>query len=452
MTPVAPQWASPGTSSQIRRSQYLSDALKQMQASRTPDSYRTGTATLANTLSDAVLGYARNNAEEKADAAIAADKTKLSDAIRGMFPDPAASGGAMDLTPGAVGQTADTLQTTAKNPQYAQLADLIFQSTGDPTAAINAGFGRQRQDVEDQRYKDERAYSRGRDQRGDYVQDRGFNYQVGRDATTDNQWQQGFDRGGEQFAITSGMTQQQIDEAKRHNRASEANDAERAAAAAKAATAAKPEDVGQLRKEYNSQATPFVNVRDAYSRLTAAGEAKTPAQQMSLVFSYMKMLDPTSAVRETEYANAENARGVPVAIQNLWNKVKDGQFLAPSQVEDFRKQAADLYKGAEDNYARTHDFYRQQAVDAGMSPDVIQDFRLPAEQSATAAAPQMFTGADGKQYSRDEATKVRNFFATLPPGLRDEGLISQLDSLLSDNGGATKAPSTEDLMKKYGVK
>ena len=431
-TTNAPSYASPQTAGTVRRSQHLSDAIRQMQSGRTADSYRTNTATFANILSDAVLGYARNNAETKADTALAADKTRLSDMIRGQFPDQQGianqqlgSDQAFDLTPQGNQQRQD-------QGKIGNLASMLFETSGDPTAAIQFGLGQQRQGIEDQRYADQQKYDRNRDTREDFVADRAFGESI-------SQFYANFDQSAKQFDATSGMTQQQIDEAARHNRATEGLSAMELAAKAAAGSAPKPEDVGALRKEWNAQAGDFRGVRDAYSRVQASADGATPAQQMSLIFAYMKMLDPTSAVRETEYANAENARGVPVAIQNVWNKLKDGQFLAPSQITDFKNQATALYANAEKDYTRSYDFYRGQAQQSGMAPDIIQDFRAADEEpQPERAKTSTISAPGGQEFSRDEAEAVRNFMSTLPENLQDPGFIAQLDMALG--AGAEASP------------
>lgn len=195
-----------------------------------------------------------------------------------------------------------------------------------------------------------------------------------------------------------------------------------------------PENIGTMRKEWNSQASEFRGVRDAYSRVQASGDGTTPAQQMSMIFAYMKMLDPTSAVRETEYANAENARGVPTAVQNIWNKVVDGQFLAPSQIADFKNQAKSLYQNAETDYGRSFKFYQDQAVGAGMSPDVIQDFRISPENVAPQAPPSAtITAPNGQQFTREKSVAVQNFMKSLPKSMQDPQFMAQLDNLLGQS-------------------
>ncbi len=82
-------------------------------------------------------------------------------------------------------------------------------------------------------------------------------------------------------------------------------------------------------------------IKEAYDKINAA--SPSAAGDMGLVFGYMKLLDPNSTVRETEYANASNTTGPAGKMAQLWNKVKDGQILTPQQRAQFRSEAAKIY-------------------------------------------------------------------------------------------------------------
>jgi len=64
-----------------------------------------------------------------------------------------------------------------------------------------------------------------------------------------------------------------------------------------------------LRKEFTKQAEKFILIRDAYTRVQAAGQEPSPAGDMALIYNYMKLLDPTSTVMAGEYATAKDAGG-----------------------------------------------------------------------------------------------------------------------------------------------
>lgn len=128
-----------------------------------------------------------------------------------------------------------------------------------------------------------------------------------------------------------------------------------------------------LRDDFTKQAQPFITQRDAKARLDNI--ETTGAGDMALVFTYMKLLDPTSTVREGEYASAANAAGVPSAVQGLYNKMIGGGTLDTKARSEIKSQANKFYETA----AKQHDKLQTQfagiAKRQGLKVDnVIVDF------------------------------------------------------------------------------
>ena len=118
-------------------------------------------------------------------------------------------------------------------------------------------------------------------------------------------------------------------------------------------------------------------VRDGYKKLLAT--EPTAAGDLSMVFSYMKMLDPNSVVREQEFANAQNAAGVPDRIRNQYNKLKSGQFLGEEQRKEFKEQAAKIYAEQYETQVNQKTAYGEIASRAGMDPrDVLDQVYAPS--------------------------------------------------------------------------
>lgn len=89
----------------------------------------------------------------------------------------------------------------------------------------------------------------------------------------------------------------------------------------------------------NKQVQDYKNVVISYNTISSAAENPSAAGDLSLIFQYMKVLDPGSTVREGEFANAQNAAGVPDRIRNLFNNWSKGQRLDENQRQDFITQA-----------------------------------------------------------------------------------------------------------------
>lgn len=98
-------------------------------------------------------------------------------------------------------------------------------------------------------------------------------------------------------------------------------------------------------------------VRDNYERIREGTQLTTGAGDIAVVFGYMKMLDPTSVVRETEQATVENATGVPAQVRNLWNKVYAGERLPPEARAEIAAAADQIYQQSAGNVEDTNNRY-----------------------------------------------------------------------------------------------
>jgi hypothetical protein len=175
----------------------------------------------------------------------------------------------------------------------------------------------------------------------------------------------------EKFLNELNLTKEQIDQAKAARRASDAAasksgaEAKRADAEASQISAGiipsdkRPEAEAKFRKEYSDQTKGYQDVKSAYGRILAVSDPKTPdeeaAADLALVFNFMKMQDPGSTVNTGEFANAQNAAGVPDRLRNAYNNLVTGGRLNPTQRKAFKGQAENLYKvaGQQETTVRT---------------------------------------------------------------------------------------------------
>lgn len=111
------------------------------------------------------------------------------------------------------------------------------------------------------------------------------------------------------------------------------------------ATGQSLKDATNLRKEFESypDVKNYRTMQENFNKIEASYENPSPAGDIAMIFSYMKMLDPGSTVREGEYATAQNAAGIPTKIRNAWNKAVDGTFLSEGQRRDFYSQARNQF-------------------------------------------------------------------------------------------------------------
>jgi hypothetical protein len=114
-----------------------------------------------------------------------------------------------------------------------------------------------------------------------------------------------------------------------------------------------------LRKEYNAHDSvkAYNDVRDAYEKVRSAAQIDSGPGDMSLIFGYMKMIDPGSTVREGEFATAEKAGGVSAEIRNIYNKALTGERLTPDLRRQFVESAEKMYSDTAQNLSDTNTRY-----------------------------------------------------------------------------------------------
>lgn len=139
-------------------------------------------------------------------------------------------------------------------------------------------------------------------------------------------------------------------------------------------------DEVNLRREFNNrqEVKDFRTIQSAYNSVRAAAQNPSAAGDLSLIFAYMKILDPGSVVREQEFANAQNAAGVPDQVRNLYNRALNGQRLNPRQRQDFVNQATGLFQSRRQTYDQIASEYRSYAEDYGVSADRVAPVDRPA--------------------------------------------------------------------------
>jgi len=126
-----------------------------------------------------------------------------------------------------------------------------------------------------------------------------------------------------------------------------------------------------LRKEFNDLSKPLTDVKSSYNRLQAAAQDTSGASDIAMIYSYMKMLDPGSVVREGEFATAANAGGIPEKIRNTYNKVMEGNRLTPVVRNQYLSVAKNIYGKTEKDAQKLTARYSDIAKRAGLNPQNI---------------------------------------------------------------------------------
>ena len=136
-----------------------------------------------------------------------------------------------------------------------------------------------------------------------------------------------------------------------------------------------PKFTQSLRKEYADLSKNYRAIQEGADRVKVGAELNNAVGDLSLIFGYMKLLDPGSVVREGEFANAENAQGVPDRVRNVWNKIVNGERLTSGMRQEFVAAASALANQQTQRQDRIDSQFREMATRAGINPDeVLMDF------------------------------------------------------------------------------
>jgi hypothetical protein len=128
-----------------------------------------------------------------------------------------------------------------------------------------------------------------------------------------------------------------------------------------------------LRKEFNGEGIykGYQEVKNAWSQINTGLNAKTPAGDLAAATKFMKLLDPTSVVRESELLMAMQASGALDRLYNYAQMRVAGTKLTPTQREDFRALSDEFYKTSLNQYNEKFNEYKDIALRNNLNPDDV---------------------------------------------------------------------------------
>jgi hypothetical protein len=92
--------------------------------------------------------------------------------------------------------------------------------------------------------------------------------------------------------------------------------------------AKKFEQEEKLRKEYIGRTKVYGELGTTYQNMKSSADAKTGPGDIALITGFMKMLDPGSVVRETEFATARDTSGLYERLRNQVTSLQSGQLFS----------------------------------------------------------------------------------------------------------------------------
>ena len=92
---------------------------------------------------------------------------------------------------------------------------------------------------------------------------------------------------------------------------------------------------------------------------------------IALIFAYFKMVDPTSTVREGEFATVDNSGGVSTRMANMYNKMLRGERLNKTQRAQIYRLADNKVKSAENSIKNAQNKYSSIAQKGGIDSALL---------------------------------------------------------------------------------
>ena len=164
----------------------------------------------------------------------------------------------------------------------------------------------------------------------------------------------------------------------------------------------------QLRSEFDKQAKNFDEARLGFEKVQKAAMTETPtgATDLALIFGYMKVIDPTSVVREGEFATAEEAGGVSERLRNLYNKVRTGQRLTQEVRDQFVQAARTQFQPYMDMQRNIENRYTNLSTAYNLDPTKVVLSRIPKVGTLANPYTTFATEADAEAANLPKGTYV----------------------------------------------
>jgi hypothetical protein len=151
----------------------------------------------------------------------------------------------------------------------------------------------------------------------------------------------------------------------------------------------------KIRKEWQGRSKVYGELQGTFNNIKASADTGNGPGDIALITSFMKMLDPGSVVRETEFATARDTAGLFTQLENRLQKAKNGELLGPAQRREYVALSQKYLDSAQTKA-------NQEKKDLGI---VVKNYRLNpenvfgAEQAPPPPLPASAT-VGGKTYPR----------------------------------------------------
>ena len=160
----------------------------------------------------------------------------------------------------------------------------------------------------------------------------------------------------------------------------------------------------------------FSDMKSSFGQVVSSLSAGTPIGDVAGATKIMKLLDPGSVVRESELAIAMQASGRMDRLQNYFNNFMTGQKLTPTQRDDFKALANELYAAAGQAYNAKRSEYEDFGKAYGfknLGTALGQPANIPSVMRQTTPSP-----AGGAGRATTTRRRLDEIFQIPTPGVR----------------------------------
>lgn len=155
-----------------------------------------------------------------------------------------------------------------------------------------------------------------------------------------------------------------------------------------------------FQNDYRAATKPSYARAQAYESMMQAAKDPSAKGDLTMVYSFIKALDPESVVREGEISLVNSNRSIPDQIKGYAQKLATGQNLLPEERQDLIRQAQTLtqtdYKRSRNDVKAYRDNAQRLGLDADLyAPDPYKEFKPAANQKPTTGKTVVKTGTYG---------------------------------------------------------
>ena len=167
--------------------------------------------------------------------------------------------------------------------------------------------------------------------------------------------------------------------------------------------AKKFEQEEKLRKEYIGRTKVYGELGTTYQNMKSSADAKTGPGDIALITGFMKMLDPGSVVRETEFATARDTSGLYERLRNQVTSLQSGQLfsLDSKQRQEYVTLAKQYLDSAQKKAGEDKKALGVVVKNYSLNPENVFGPETAATEEMPAAAPSPTTvKVDDMTYTR----------------------------------------------------